>query len=86
MDMLKTPPVAHPVAVPPGRPVIPDDKPLRPAPLPPLSGEDVVSATEHDKKNTGSRRVMVFPRAIGQCIVEDASEDDIRYGIATIGL
>src|SRR5258706_2451457 len=58
----------------------------KPAPLPPLSGEDVVSATEHDKKNTGSRRIMVFPRAIGQCIVEDASEDDIRYGIAAIGL
>jgi hypothetical protein len=29
---------------------------------------------------------MVFPRAIGQCIVEDASEDDVRYGIAALGL
>jgi 3-dehydroquinate synthase len=58
----------------------------RPAPPPPLSVEDVVSATEHDKKNTGARRVMVFPRTIGQCIVEDASEDDVRYGIAALGL
>jgi 3-dehydroquinate synthase len=58
----------------------------RPAALPTLSAEDVLSATEHDKKNTGSRRVMVFPRAIGQCIVEDASEDDVRFGIAALGL
>jgi 3-dehydroquinate synthase len=57
-----------------------------PAPLPPLSAEDVLSATEHDKKNTGARRLMVFPRTIGQCIVEDASEDDVRYGIAALGL
>jgi 3-dehydroquinate synthase len=58
----------------------------RPAPLPPLSAEDVLSATEHDKKNTGARRVMVFPRAIGQCFVSDASEEDVRHGIAALGL
>jgi 3-dehydroquinate synthase len=57
-----------------------------PAPLPPLSAEDVLSATEHDKKNTGARRVMVFPRAIGHCFVSDASEEDVRYGIAALGL
>jgi 3-dehydroquinate synthase len=58
----------------------------KPAPLPPLSPEDVLSATEHDKKNTGSRRLMVFPRAIGHCFVNDASEEDVRYGIAALGL
>lgn len=58
----------------------------QPTPLPPLSADDVLSATEHDKKNTGARRVMVFPRAIGQCVVEDASEEDARYGIAALGL
>ena len=58
----------------------------KPAPLPPLSAEDVLSAAEHDKKNTGARRVMVLPGAIGHCIVCDASEDDVRYGIAAIGL
>jgi 3-dehydroquinate synthase len=58
----------------------------QPKPLPPLSAEDVLSATEHDKKNTGSRRVMVFASSIGQCIVEDTSENDVRYGIAALGL
>ncbi len=58
----------------------------RPSPIPSLSAEDILSATEHDKKNTGARRIMVFPRAIGQCIVEDATEDDVRYGIAALGL
>jgi 3-dehydroquinate synthase len=57
-----------------------------PAPLPPLSAEDVLSATEHDKKNTGTQRMMVFPRSVGQCVVEDASEDDVRHGIAALGL
>ena len=58
----------------------------QPTPLPPLSAEDVLSATEHDKKNTGARRVMVFPRTIGHCTVEDASEEEARYGIAALGL
>jgi 3-dehydroquinate synthase len=58
----------------------------QPAPLPPLSAEDVLAATEHDKKNTGARRVMVFPRAIGHCTVEEASEEDARYAIAALGL
>jgi 3-dehydroquinate synthase len=58
----------------------------RPAPLPPLAAEDVLSATEHDKKNTGAERVMVLPRAIGDCAVSAVSEDDVRYGIAALGL
>lgn len=58
----------------------------RPTPLPTLSAGDVLSATEHDKKNTGARRLMVFPRSIGQCVVEDASEEDVRWGIAALGI
>jgi 3-dehydroquinate synthase len=56
-----------------------------PAPLPPLAAEEILSATEHDKKNTGSRRVMVLPREIGRCEVVEVSEDDLRYGIAALG-
>jgi len=56
----------------------------QPSPLPPLSIEDILSATEHDKKNTGSSRIMVLPRAIGDCIVSAVTEDDVRFGIATL--
>lgn len=31
-----------------------------------LSREEKFAATEHDKKNTGSARVMVFPRRVGE--------------------
>ena len=58
----------------------------QPAPLPPLSAEDVLSATEHDKKNTGSARIMVLPREIGRCAVVEVSEEDVRFGIAALGL
>src|SRR5262249_25762364 len=37
----------------------------RPSPPPPLDPNEILAATEHDKKNTGTARVMVFPRAIG---------------------
>jgi len=57
-----------------------------PAPLPPLSAEDVLSATEHDKKNTGSARIMVLPEQIGRCAVTEVTEDDVRFGIAALGL
>jgi len=57
-----------------------------PAPLPPLSAEDVLSATEHDKKNTGSARIMVLPEQIGRCAVTEVTEDDVRFGISALGL
>jgi len=57
----------------------------QPAPLPPLSAEDVLSATEHDKKNTGSARIMVLPREIGRCAVVEVSEEDVRFGISALG-
>lgn len=56
----------------------------KPTPLPPLSADDILSATEHDKKNTGSRRIMILPREIGRCEVVSVTEDDIRYGIAAL--
>jgi len=57
----------------------------RPAPLPRLDREEVLAATEHDKKNTGQTRIMVFPRAIGRCEVVSGIEDaDLRVGIDAI--
>ena len=59
----------------------------QPSPLPPLDGTAVLAATEHDKKNTGSSRVMVFPREIGRCeVVSGIFDDDLRYGMAAIGI
>jgi 3-dehydroquinate synthase len=57
-----------------------------PSPLPPhIDRETILAATAHDKKNTGSTRVMVLPRAIGRCeIVEDIAESEIEYGIETV--
>jgi 3-dehydroquinate synthase len=53
-----------------------------PAVPPPLDHSEVLAATEHDKKNTGSARVMVFPRRVGECVVvSDVTEDEIAYGI-----
>ncbi|HYH09336.1 MAG TPA: 3-dehydroquinate synthase [Thermoanaerobaculia bacterium] len=52
---------------------------------PPLDRSDVLAATEHDKKNTGSARVMVFPKRVGECVVvADVTEDEIAYGIAAV--
>lgn len=43
----------------------------------------VLAATEHDKKNSDKRRVMVLPREIGSCeIVDDIREEEIARGIA----
>jgi 3-dehydroquinate synthase len=54
----------------------------RPSPPPALDPALVLAATEHDKKNTGTARVMVFPRAIGECVVAgDVTEAEIRFGI-----
>ena len=54
----------------------------RPSPPPALDPATVFAATEHDKKNTGTARVMVFPRAIGECIVvSDVTEEEVWFGI-----
>jgi 3-dehydroquinate synthase len=59
----------------------------QPAPLPALNAAAVLAATEHDKKNTGTRRVMVLPREIGRCeIVAGISDQELRYGLDAIGV
>jgi 3-dehydroquinate synthetase len=59
----------------------------QPSSLPRLEARDVIAATEHDKKNTGTDRVMVFARDIGRCeVVSGISDDDLRYGLAAIGV
>jgi 3-dehydroquinate synthase len=73
------------------RGILPDDvrtridaaiRAWRPAAAPSLDPREVLAATEHDKKNTGTARVMVFPRAVGDCVVvSDVTEDEVRYGI-----
>jgi len=57
-----------------------------PAPLPrSIDAEAIFNATEHDKKNTGNARVMVLPRAIGDCvIVSDVREDEVRDAIGSL--
>ena len=56
-----------------------------PSPLPKLAREEIFAATEHDKKNTGSARVMVFPRRVGQCVVvSDVSEEEIAFGVDAV--
>ena len=53
-----------------------------PSPLPSLDRAEVLAATEHDKKNTGTSRVMVFPRKVGECVVvSDVTEEEISFGI-----
>ena len=56
-----------------------------PSPLPRLDRGQILAATEHDKKNTGTARVMVFPRRVGECVVvSDVTEQEIAYGIAAV--
>ncbi|HUP63395.1 MAG TPA: 3-dehydroquinate synthase [Thermoanaerobaculia bacterium] len=56
-----------------------------PSPLPPLDRNEVLAATEHDKKNTGSARVMVFPKRVGECVVaSDVTAEEIAYGVAAV--
>ena len=56
-----------------------------PAVPPPLDAREVLAATEHDKKNTGTARVMVFPRRVGECVVvADVTEEEIAYGIDAV--
>ncbi|MEO8032924.1 MAG: 3-dehydroquinate synthase [Acidobacteriota bacterium] len=56
---------------------------LEPTRIPPsVDQQKVLATTEHDKKNTGSQRVMVLPRAIGRCdVVTDVTEEEIAFGI-----
>jgi 3-dehydroquinate synthase len=55
---------------------------LGPAKLPELDRAAILAATEHDKKNTGSARVMVFPRRVGECVVvADVTEREIGFGV-----
>jgi 3-dehydroquinate synthase len=57
----------------------------QPSALPQLDAHEILAATEHDKKNTGTQRVMVLPREIGRCdIVTDVTEDEIAFGISAI--
>jgi 3-dehydroquinate synthase len=47
-----------------------------------LDPQIILAVTEHDKKNTRSQRVMVFPRAIGRCeVFSDVTEEEIGFGI-----
>jgi 3-dehydroquinate synthase len=56
-----------------------------PARPPHLDRNEVLAATEHDKKNTGSTRVMIFPRRVGECVVvSDVTEEEIAYGIDAV--
>ena len=56
-----------------------------PSPLPKLDRKQILAATEHDKKNTGTKRVMVFPRGIGDCVVvDDVTEKEIGFGIQSL--
>jgi 3-dehydroquinate synthase len=58
---------------------------FEPSELPRLNAEDVFAATEHDKKNTGTSRVMVFPRRIGECVVvNDVTATELLSSIAAI--
>jgi 3-dehydroquinate synthase len=50
-----------------------------------IDARAILAATEHDKKNTGSTRVMVLPSAIGACeIVNDVAGEEIAYGIDAV--
>ena len=56
-----------------------------PAALPALDRDAIFEATEHDKKNTGTSRVMVFPRRIGECMVmSDVTAEELQYGIDAV--
>jgi 3-dehydroquinate synthase len=52
-----------------------------PMPLPAIDRTLVLAAAEHDKKNTGTARVMVFPKRVGECVVvSDVTEEELAYG------
>lgn len=56
-----------------------------PSLIPPIDRVAVLAATEHDKKNTGSSRVMVFPRRVGECLVlSDVTEEEVAFGVDAV--
>ena len=56
-----------------------------PSPLPPLDRHEILAATEYDKKNTGTARVMVFPRRVGECVVvSDVTAEEVAYGVDAV--
>jgi 3-dehydroquinate synthase len=57
-----------------------------PMPIPAdIDRNAILAAAEHDKKNTGSQRVMVFPRAIGTCeVFSDITEAEIAFGVDAV--
>lgn len=56
---------------------------LGPEGAPQIDVERLLEAIDRDKKFTSSKRVMVLPRKVGDCeIVEDISEQELRYGIS----
>jgi 3-dehydroquinate synthase len=56
-----------------------------PSPVPKLDRKEILEATAHDKKNTGTSRVMVFPNRVGECVVvDDVTEDEILFGIDVV--
>ncbi len=57
-----------------------------PTPIPAdIDRDAILAAAEHDKKNTGSQRVMVFPRAIGTCeVFSDITEAEIAFGVDAV--
>lgn len=56
-----------------------------PTPLPRLDRDEIFAATEHDKKNTGTSRVMVFPRKVGECVVvSDVTAREVLRGIDAV--
>lgn len=58
---------------------------LEPPSVPQIDKDEVFAAAEHDKKFAAGKRVMVFARTIGECIVaDDVTEEEIRYGIDAV--
>lgn len=50
-----------------------------------LDRTSVLRAVDHDKKFTGTKRVMVLPRRVGDCvIVDDISVEELRSGIEAV--
>ena len=54
---------------------------LQPVPPPVRDIDQLVRACGLDKKFTSSSRVMVLPRRIGECVVEEVTEAEIRAGV-----
>lgn len=55
---------------------------LAPAPPPMVEPAAILAAMEYDKKFTASRRVMVLPVRVGECRVEEVTEDELEFAVA----